>query len=97
MEKKYVIWHVQGGLGKNIAASSLTKDIKEKYKDRELILVCILIKQRLYDPNIDKVYQIGTHPYFYENYTQILLEMYLSKIQLMVILKPKQHVEGKNQ
>ena len=29
MEKKYVIWHVQGGLGKNIAASSLTKDIKE--------------------------------------------------------------------
>jgi len=70
MEKKYVIWHVQGGLGKNIAASSLTKDIKEKYKDRELILVCSFPEVFLNDPNIDKVYQIGTHPYFYENYIE---------------------------
>jgi len=70
MEKKYVIWHVQGGLGKNIAASSLTKDIKEKYKDRELILVCSFPEVFLNDPNIDKVYQMGTHPYFYETYIE---------------------------
>jgi len=70
MEKKYVIWHVQGGLGKNIAASSLTKDIKEKYKDREFILVCSFPEVFLNDPNIDKVYQLGHHPYFYENYIE---------------------------
>jgi hypothetical protein len=70
MEKKYVIWHVQGGLGKNIAASSLTKDIKEKYKDREFILVCSFPEVFLNDPNIDKVYQMGNHPYFYENYIE---------------------------
>jgi len=70
MEKKYVIWHVQGGLGKNIAASSLTKDIKEKYKDRELILVCSFPEVFLNDPNIDKVYQLGNHPYFYETYIE---------------------------
>jgi len=70
MEKKYVIWHVQGGLGKNIAASSLTKDIKEKYKDREFILVCSFPEIFLNDPNIDKVYQMGNHPYFYENYIE---------------------------
>jgi ADP-heptose:LPS heptosyltransferase len=70
MGEKYVIWHVQGGLGKNIAASSLTKDIKQKHKDRKFILVCSFPEVFLNDPNIDKVYQIGNHPYFYENYIE---------------------------
>ena len=70
MEEKYVIWHVQGGLGKNIVASSLTKDIKEKYKDRKFILVCSFPEIFLNDPNIDKVYNLGNHPYFYETYIE---------------------------
>jgi len=70
MEEKYVIWHVQGGLGKNIAASALTKDIKEKYKDRKFILVCSFPEIFLNDPNIDKVYNLGNHPYFYETYIE---------------------------
>ena len=70
MGEKYVIWHVQGGLGKNIAASSLTKDIKQKHRDRKFILVCSFPEVFLNDPNIDKVYQIGNHPYFYENYIE---------------------------
>ena len=31
---KYVIWHVQGGLGKNVAATSLIPSLKEKYSDQ---------------------------------------------------------------
>jgi hypothetical protein len=70
MEEKYIIWHVQGGLGKNISASALTKDIKQKYKDRKFILVCSFPEVFLNDPNIDKVYQLGNHPYFYETYIE---------------------------
>ena len=70
MEEKYLIWHVQGGFGKNIAASALTKSIKEKYKDRSFILVCSFPEIFLNDPNIDKVYQLGNHPYFYETYIE---------------------------
>ena len=36
---KYFIWHVQGGLGKNVAATSLCQDIKATYPDRKLIMV----------------------------------------------------------
>ena len=36
---KYVVWHIQGGLGKNVAATSLPKTIKETYSDRKLIIV----------------------------------------------------------
>ena len=70
MEKKYLIWHVQGGLGKNIAATSLINSIKEKYTDRKFILVCSFPEIFLNNPNIDRVYSIGNHPYFYENYIE---------------------------
>jgi len=70
MEEKYVIWHIQGGLGKNIAATALTKDIKQQYLDRKFILVCSFPEVFLNDPNIDKVYALGNHPYFYETYIE---------------------------
>ena len=70
MGEKYLIWHVQGGLGKNIAATALTKDIKQKYIDRKFILVCSYPEVFLNDSNIDKVYQLGNHPYFYETYIE---------------------------
>lgn len=69
-EEKYVIWHIQGGLGKNIAATALVKDIKEKYNDRKFILVCSWPEVFLNNPNIDRVYQLGQTPYFYENYIE---------------------------
>ena len=37
--KKYVIWHIDGGLGKNVASTALIKDLKLKYSDRKLIIV----------------------------------------------------------
>ena len=39
MLDKYVVLHVEGGLGKNIAATALTSQIKKKYSDRKLIVV----------------------------------------------------------
>lgn len=68
MSKKYLVWHIEGGLGKNIVATSLIKDIKEYYKDRSIILVCTYPDVFLNNPFIDKVYKTGNHPYFYENY-----------------------------
>ena len=70
MGEKYLVWHVQGGLGKNIAASALTKDIKQKYPERKFILVCSFPEVFLNNPSVDKVYQLGNHPYFYETYIE---------------------------
>src|SRR6056300_1804375 len=36
---KYVIWHIQGGLGKNVAGTSLIGELKNTYPDRKLIMV----------------------------------------------------------
>ena len=65
---KYFVWHVQGGLGKNVAATSLCQDIKAKYPDRKLIMVVSWPEVFLNHPNIDRVYALGQCPHFYDDY-----------------------------
>ena len=67
---KYVIWHIQGGLGKNIAGTALCASIKQKYPDRKLIMVVSHPEAFLSNPHIDRVYALGTAPYFYEDYIE---------------------------
>jgi len=65
---KYVVWHIEGGLGKNIAATALIKDVKEKYSNRKLIMVVSYPEIFLNNPHIDRVYRIGMTSYFYDDY-----------------------------
>ena len=68
--EKYLIWHIQGGLGKNIAATALVRDLKEAHLDRKLIMVVSYPEVFLNNPNIDRVYQLGQVPYFYQDYIE---------------------------
>ena len=68
--EKYFIWPIQGGLGKNIAATSLISSIKKTYKDRKIIIVASHIEAYLNNPDIFRVYALGNTPYFYENYVE---------------------------
>jgi signal peptidase I len=65
---KYVVWHVEGGLGKNIAATALIGDLKEKYPDRKLVIVVSYPEIFLNNPNIHRVYRVGSTSYFYDDY-----------------------------
>ena len=68
--EKYFIWHIQGGLGKNIAGTALIKDIKAKYPDRKLIMVTSWPEVFLNNPDVDRIFQLGQAPYFYEDYIE---------------------------
>lgn len=70
MKEKYIIWHVEGGLGKNIASTSLCKSLKEKYPDRKLIMIVSFPEIFLNNPYIDRVYHLGHTPHFYSNYIE---------------------------
>lgn len=67
-KEKYLVWHIEGGLGKNIAATSLCQTLKESYPDRKLIMVVSYPEVFLNNPFIDKVYYVSQTPYFYEQY-----------------------------
>ena len=68
--EKYVIWHVQGGLGKNIAATALCEDLKKAHPDRKLIMIVSHSEIFLNNPFIDRVFQLGHAPYFYQDYIE---------------------------
>lgn len=65
---KYVVWHIEGGLGKNVAATALIKDVKSKYHDRKLVMVVSYPEIFLNNPDIHRVYKVGATNYFYDDY-----------------------------
>ena len=67
-KQKYLIWHIQGGLGKNVAATALLPALKAKYNDRKLIVVASWPEIFMNHPVIDRLYHLGNTPHFYEDY-----------------------------
>lgn len=70
MSQKYCIFHVQGGIGKHIAATAVAKCIKNNYPDRKLIIVCVYTDIFINLDFVSRVYQLGNTNYFYQNYIQ---------------------------
>jgi hypothetical protein len=68
MKEKYSIFHIEGGLGKHIAAIAIAKCIKNNYPDRKLIIVCAYPEIFLTLSFIYRVYRIGSAPYFYDDF-----------------------------
>jgi hypothetical protein len=69
-QEKYLVWHIEGGLGKNIAATSLISSFKQKHPDRKLIIVASYPEIFLNFPEIERVYAVGHTPYFYQDYIE---------------------------
>lgn len=67
---KYSIFHLQGGIGKHIAATAVAKAIKNNYPDRKLIVVCAYPDIFINLAYVDRVYLLGSTQYFYQEYIQ---------------------------
>ena len=70
IEKKYSIFHLQGGIGKHIAATAIAQAIKANHPDRKLIVVCAYPDIFINLPYVHRVYTIGNTQYFYQEYVQ---------------------------
>lgn len=64
----YSIFHIEGGLGKHVAATAVAKCIKNNHPERKLIVVCAYPEVFLNLNFVDRVYRIGNTPYFYDDY-----------------------------
>jgi len=65
---KYVIFHVDGGIGKNIMATAVVKAIKKAHQDRSLIVVSSHSRVFLNHPDVYRFYQAEGTQYFYEDF-----------------------------
>jgi ADP-heptose:LPS heptosyltransferase len=68
--KKYSIFHLQGGIGKHVAATAVAKAIKNNYPDRKLIVVCAYPDIFINLSFVDRVFLVGNTSYFYQEYIQ---------------------------
>jgi len=65
---QYVIFHIDGGCGKNIVATAVVKSIKAAYPEYKLIVVTAYPEVFLHNPLVYRVYKFGNLPYFYDDY-----------------------------
>ena len=65
---QYVIFHIDGGAGKNVIATAVCKSIKAAYPDRKLIVVTAWPEVFIHNPDIFRVFKFGNLPYFYDDY-----------------------------
>ena len=68
--KKYSIFHLQGGIGKHVAATAVARAIKNNHLDRKLIVVCAYPDIFINLDFVDRVFTIGNTSYFYQEYIQ---------------------------
>ena len=62
------MFHIEGGIGKNIVATNIVRAIKKAHPERNLIVVAPYPEVFVHNPNIYRVYKTGMCPYFYEDY-----------------------------
>ena len=67
---KYSIFHLQGGIGKHVAATAVAQAIKNNHPDRKLIVVCAYPDIFINLPFVDRVFQLGATQYFYQEFVQ---------------------------
>lgn len=67
-QSKFCIFHIEGGLGKHVAATAVARVIKKNHPERELIVVCAYPEVFINLPFITRVFQHGHTPYFYQDY-----------------------------
>jgi len=65
---KIAVFHIDGGIGKHIAATAVIECYKKHNPNREIIVVCAWPEVFLNNPFIERVYRQGNVPYFYRDY-----------------------------
>lgn len=68
VDPEFLIFHVEGGLGKNVVSTVVVKKLKEKYNNSKLIVVASWPEVFISNPHIHEVYRIGNTPYFYNRF-----------------------------
>ena len=68
MANKYAILHVEGGLGKNVAATAVAQCIANNHPDRKLIVVASYPEVFIAHPKVHKAFPLGRTQYFYDDY-----------------------------
>lgn len=66
----YNIFHVEGGVGKNIMATAVVRNICKNFPENKTIVVAPYLDVFLHNPKIYRLFKTGNSPYFYDDYVK---------------------------
>lgn len=64
----YNIFHVEGGIGKNIMATAVLRNICQSFSKNKTIVVAPYLDVFIHNPRIYRLFRTGNSPYFYDDY-----------------------------
>lgn len=65
---KFIVFHSEGGQGKQILATAVIRAIKKQYPDRKIVVLTSWDAPFLYNSNVFRFYTLGQHHYFFDDY-----------------------------
>jgi hypothetical protein len=68
--EKYSVFHIEGGMGKNILATSVVYSLKSSDPDRKIILISAWPQVWFNNPDVYQIYPFGQVANFYKNFIQ---------------------------
>lgn len=69
-DEKYLIFHSEGGHGKQTMATAVIRALKKQYPDRKIIWVTTWDGPAFYNPYVYRFYTAGQMQYFYDDYIE---------------------------
>jgi len=72
----YSIFHVEGGIGKNILATAVVSSLKASDPERNIIVVTAWPQVWFNNPDVFQIYPFGQQANFYKNF--ILVQNFIS-------------------
>lgn len=67
-EVKNLIFFVEGGIGKNIAGTSVVRMIKQQFPNKKIIVVASYPDVFIHNPNVHQIFNFNNALHFYENW-----------------------------
>lgn len=67
---KYIIFHIEGGVGKNVIATAVIRAINKFYPDRKIIIITAYPEIWELNPRVWRIYQFGQTQYFYKDFIE---------------------------
>lgn len=68
---KYLIFHAEGGHGKQCMATAVIRALKKQYPDRKIIVITPWDGPFFYNPNVYRFYSFNELKYFYDDFIKM--------------------------
>jgi hypothetical protein len=66
----FTIFHIEGGMGKNVLATAVVSSLKDNEPERKIIVISAWPQVWFNNPNVFQIYPIGQVANFYKNFIQ---------------------------